>query len=57
MTTYREFCQRYELDPETEEARAQYWEAQRQLDLLERAAARHEARVAIERAQKGEAGR
>jgi len=43
MTDYKTFCAHYSLDPETEEARAQYEEAQRQLDLLERAASRYEA--------------
>ena len=41
---YSAFCARYNLDPETEDARAQFEEAQRQLEILERAAARQEAK-------------
>lgn len=53
MTDYYEFCRRYELDPHTDEAQAQYAEARRQLEILQRIDARHEAREAIERAREG----
>lgn len=53
MVNFHTWCRRYGYDPQTEEARRDYEEAQRQLDLLERAAARQEAKEAIRRAQEG----
>lgn len=38
MKPFREFCQRYELNPATNEAREQYAEYQRQLELFRNAA-------------------
>ncbi|MBO1518242.1 hypothetical protein [Oceanisphaera pacifica] len=38
MKPFSEFCQRYELNPDTEDAREQYAEYQRQLELFRNAA-------------------
>ncbi|MFP4147783.1 MAG: hypothetical protein ACLFSI_08745 [Halorhodospira sp.] len=51
MSDYTTFCERYGLDPESEESRAQYREAQEALAALRRAAAGAEAREAIDKAK------
>ena len=53
MTDYKTFCDRYGLDPDSQEAREQYREATKQLEILRAAAARAEAQEAIAKAKRG----
>jgi hypothetical protein len=54
MADYKTFCDRYGLDPDSQEAREQYREATAQLAILQTAAARAEAQEAITKARRGE---
>ena len=56
MTGYKRFCERYELDPSTPEAREQYRVAQESLAALHGAAATAEAGEAIDRARDASRG-
>mgnify|MGYP006431569847 CR=1 FL=1 len=51
MSDYLAFCERYQLDPESEVARFEYAEAQAALAALHRAAAKDETAEAIEKAK------
>ena len=51
MTDYTQFCKRYRLDPNTDDARRQYEEAQANLRALYSVAAKDEAQDAIDEAR------
>ena len=52
MADYKTFCDRYGLDPDSQEAREQYREATKQLEILHAAAALTEAQEAIVKAKR-----
>ena len=53
MADYETFCDRYGLDPGSQEAREQYHEATKQLEILHATAARTETHKAIAKAKRG----
>ena len=52
MSDYKTFCQHYDLDPMTPDARAQYREYQQARASLDVAAAKAETREAIDKAKR-----
>ena len=50
MTSYRDFCRHYGLDPNTDDARRQYQEAEDNLKALYSASARDQVTEAIDQA-------
>ena len=50
MASYKQFCERYRLDPTTQEARDQFDQAQANLRALYSASARDQAKEAIDKA-------
>ena len=51
MSDFKHWCQRYGYEPDSAQAREDWERARANLDALERAIARHDARQAIERAR------
>ena len=51
MTSFKDFCERYGLDPRSQEARDQYAEALENLKALYGAAAKAENAEAVDRAK------
>ena len=51
MTDYTQFCKRYRLDPNTDDARRQYEEAQANLRALYSVTAKDEAQDVINKAK------
>lgn len=51
MTDYTQFCKKYRLNPNTDDARRQYEEAQASLRALYSVAAKNEAHDAINKAK------
>ena len=51
MSDFKHWCQRYGYEPDSAQAREDWKRARANLDALERAIARHDAREAIERAR------
>ena len=54
MTDFKRFCERYDLDPSSQEARDQYAEARENLAALHSAAAWAATSEAIEKAKQTE---
>ena len=56
MTDFKRFCEKYDLDPNTDRARRKYQEAEDNLKALYSASAKAQADEAILRAQQRAAG-